>query len=142
LKDKVSSILDFSDDDRDNLHNNIINHDKSKFNKDEFDAYANYFYAEERKDEYRTEFYDANRLHKTRNPHHYEYWQNDNGIVENMPNIYILEMVCDWLSFAYMEERVEEIFEWYDLHKPNLNFSDNLFNKVEAILDIIKKENN
>ena len=48
----------------------------------------------------------------------------------------------DWLSFAYMEERVEEIFEWYELHKPNLNFSNALFNKVESILNIIKKEAN
>ena len=62
---------------------------KTKFNLDEFDAYANYFYAEERNDDYRDCFYKANKLHKSRNPHHYEYWANKDGFVDDLPNIYL-----------------------------------------------------
>lgn len=58
--------------------------------------------------------------HKGRNPHHYEYWQdnfNDGGQPIQMPYKYALELVCDYIAagktyyskkFSYQKE-----FEWW-----------------------------
>lgn len=37
-------------------------------------------------------FQVAVQQHQTRNPHHPEYWDG----IENMPRLYLAEMVCDW----------------------------------------------
>lgn len=40
------------------------------------------------------EFDAAATSHITSNPHHPEYWSG----IENMPDIYLAEMVCDWAA--------------------------------------------
>lgn len=58
--------------------------------------------------------------HKGRNPHHYEYWQDnfDNGGHPlKMPYKYALEMVCDYLGAgkAYMGKdfTIEKEYQWW-----------------------------
>lgn len=58
--------------------------------------------------------------HKGKNPHHYEYWQDNfdqGGNSIKMPFIYALEMVCDYLGAgrAYMEKTFtyEKEYEWW-----------------------------
>lgn len=55
--------------------------------------------------------------HKGRNPHHYEYWQDnfDNGGTPlKMPRKYFTELVCDWLAAgrAYRGEDFHFTSEW------------------------------
>ena len=62
--------------------------------------------------------------HKGRNPHHYEFWQDnfDNGGTPlKMPYKYAVEMVCDYLAAgkAYMGKNFtyEAEYEWWKIKK-------------------------
>lgn len=59
--------------------------------------------------------------HKGRNPHHYEYWQDDfdhGGMPLKMPFICALELVCDYLAAgqAYNKEKFtySQEYEWWE----------------------------
>lgn len=117
------------------LEKNIYEHDMSKFSSEEFDAYRNYFYpySNEEKDEDAFEL--AWEHHYKNNKHHPQYWCN-NGKIEDMPNIYIAEMLCDWQAMKmkfggsnydyYMEERDK---------KP---FSEKTKNTLDRVINIFK----
>ena len=49
----------------------VSNHDKSKYQKDEYDAYLNYFYPDRNNKKDSNAFDAAWLLHQKRNPHHY-----------------------------------------------------------------------
>lgn len=51
-------------------------------------------------------FLAANKHHVTTNPHHPEYWIS----IEEMPSIYIAEMVCDWKTRS--SEFGTDLVEW------------------------------
>lgn len=98
-------------------------HDMSKFSPVEFIESAKYYQGgrspiDACKEE--NGFSAAWLHHKGRNPHHYEYWQDnfDNGgIPLKMPYKYALEMVCDYLGAgkAYMGKdfTLEKEYEWW-----------------------------
>ena len=55
--------------------------------------------------------------HKGRNPHHYEYWQDNfdkGGEPLKMPDKYVKEMICDYLAAgkAYMKDSFTFQAEW------------------------------
>ena len=55
--------------------------------------------------------------HKGRNPHHYEYWQDNfdkGGEPVRMPDKYVKEMICDYLAAgkAYMRDSFTFQAEW------------------------------
>lgn len=108
------------------INNLITNHDKSKYSNDEFDAYMNYFYDSNKKDE--DEFNIAWNHHQKVNPHHWQYWilLKDSGkqIVLDMPIEYILEMICDWQSFVYKDPE-STANKWYSDNKDKMQLSDN-----------------
>lgn len=54
----------------------------------------------------KTKFALAISHHVTTNPHHPEYWCG----IENMPDIYLCEMICDWK--ARSEEFGTSIHDW------------------------------
>lgn len=139
LLNKVNSkVFDFSLAELKILKYNINNHDKSKYQINEYFPYGVYFYGEQNEKSIE-EFHKAQGIHRSRNPHHHEYWLKDNTCVDNMQNIYIFEMVCDWLAFAYRENDINEIFDWYSDNKSKLMLSDRIFGKIEEILKIIKE---
>ena len=84
-------------------------------------------------------------LHLHRNPHHWQYWIliNDDpkeGIVLlDMPDNYILEMICDWWAFSWKSDNLEEIFKWYEEHGPYMKLSTQTRQKVESALSLIKQ---
>ena len=63
--------------------------------------------------------------HKGRNPHHYEYWQDNfdqGGTPVQMPYKYAIEMLCDYFAAgrAYMGDKFtykEELKWWYNKRK-------------------------
>lgn len=85
---------------KEDFRKNLITHDSSKFYKIELDGYIGYFKKD--KSKYKEKFKIAWHHHKLNNPHHPEHWLsvNRNGEVEAlpMPEIYIWEMVADWLG--------------------------------------------
>lgn len=136
------------------LYENIKNHDKSKRSYNEFWPYALKFFPPEEIDEdYKNIFekfqnsFDIAWLHHAHsNPHHPAYWvlakSNDNIKIHKMQDIYIIEMLCDWMAMAkyfnnttleywksesaqklpmheYTRAKVEEFMEWmykYNVH--------------------------
>lgn len=119
---------------------NIYNHDQSKFSEEEYDAYDKYFYGRNKTFEVVENFNYAWLHHIHNNPHHWQYWvlindDPDNGeIILDMPDVYIIEMICDWWSFSWKKGNLEEIFTWYAEHKDYMKISEYTRNKVEEIL--------
>ena len=59
-------------------------------------------------------------------------------ILLDMPDEYILEMICDWWSFSWAKGDLYEIFNWYNERKSYIKLSDETREKVEGVLDTIK----
>ena len=128
----------------------IMHHDVSKWTSEEYDAYDAYFYGPSKTAEVQDAFNLAWLHHIHQNPHHWQHWvlvNDDDGTHGlEMPEGYVIEMICDWWSFSHKSGELEEIFEWYRDHKSNMILHKNTKALVEDILDKIKialkKENN
>ena len=117
----------------------ILEHDESKYSEEEFEAYAKKFYGPQdingKPLEYVPGFDEAWKHHWTNNEHHPEFW-----LGEDMPYIYILEMLCDWGSFSIASGDMKELSKYYyeqakDDEEKNL--SDNTKIIIEEILEKI-----
>ncbi len=119
------------------------NHDNSKYYIDEYDAYDHYFYGNKSYENVKN-FKYAWLHHIHNNPHHWQYWvlQNDDDGEEilEMPYHYIVEMICDWWSFSWLNENLYEIFDWYEKHKSAMKLAEKTRKTVEDILSKIKAE--
>ena len=133
----------------------IAKHDGSKYNKIpdlenyyelacEYDAYANYFYGEDKTTEVEEAFARAWLSHIHHNPHHWQHWllQNDDpkiGLrVLDMPYVFIVEMLCDWWAFSWKNNNLYEVFDWYDKNKQGIILSDKSRKSLETILENLK----
>lgn len=132
-----------SDDFMKKLRIQIVNHDLSKYQEEEFDAYCNYFYGGEKTDIVKNEFDIAWLHHQHNNPHHHQYWllKQDDGEFKalDMPYNYIIEMVCDWWAFSIKKGDLQEIQNWYADNKNKMILSAGTRVTVEAMLSEIKK---
>ena len=127
--------------------NVIYLHDESKYDEEEYQAYDDYFYGGNRSSEVVDKFNYAWLHHIHNNPHHWQYWvlindePNEGMKILDMPDCYIIEMICDWWAFSWRKyeetenpEDLKEIFKWYDKHKDYMKLSDYTENKVNSIL--------
>ena len=76
--------------------------------------------------------------HVTSNPHHPEYW---NGI-ENMPRLYIAEMVCDWASRSH--EFGNDLREWIKdkaTKKFKMKVQSKVYKEIKDLVDILLDPN-
>jgi hypothetical protein len=97
--------------------NNIGFHDESKYSDIEFEPYRLRFYPTEEENialqsadarqQQQIDFETAWHHHYTNNPHHPKYWVQEDGSIKDMDIKYIIEMLCDWLSFG------DDIRVWY-----------------------------
>ena len=113
----------------------INDHDDSKFSEEEFEPYAQHFYGPNKNNKNDLEFDEAWKHHWTHNEHHPEFW-----LGEDMPYIYILEMLCDWGSFSIASGNMKELSDFYfneaqDDEEKNL--SENTKIIIEEILEKI-----
>lgn len=121
-------------------------HDASKWTKDEYDAYDKYFYGGNKSYDVVTEFNKAWLHHIHNNPHHWQHWvlledDPDGGnVCIEIPEEYVIEMICDWWSFSWNTGNLYEIFDWYDKHKLTMQLNKKTRKLVEDILDKIKKK--
>jgi hypothetical protein len=117
-----------------------FDHDYSKFNNDEYEAYDAYFYGGNRSYAVVQAFKRAWLLHIHRNPHHWQYWVliNDEPYegetLLEMPYNYIIEMICDWWSFSWAKHDLAEIFNWYDEHQAYIKLNPRTRETVEDII--------
>lgn len=118
-------------------------HDYSKNSVEEYFAYDSYFYGN-RSYEVVKDFDYAWLHHIHCNPHHWQYWilYNDDpelGVkILDMPDEYIIEMICDWWSFSWKSGNLYEIFDWYEERKNHIKLSDVTRRKVETTLAYMK----
>lgn len=118
---------------------NILAHDESKSEADEYKAYDAYFYGE-KTPAVEEAFNRAWLLHIHRNPHHWQYWvliNDDPGegeICLEIPHNYIFEMICDWWAFSWSKGNLSEIFSWYDEHSAYIKLAPDTREIVEDIL--------
>ena len=130
----------------------IAQHDQSKYRaipeaenyyelRCEYAAYAEYFYGE-KTEETKEAFDRAWLAHIHSNPHHWQHWvlinDDDGTIALDMPYVFIIEMICDWWSFSWKQEKLTEIFNWYDSHVDTIVFSPKTKQRVEDILSQMK----
>ena len=125
----------------------IIDHDKSKYDDEEYEAYDDYFYGKEGQDEDDIKVIDnafdyAWLHHIHHNPHHWQYWvlvNDDDGTKAlEMPHSYVYEMIADWWSFSWKNGNLKEIFDWYDKHKDKMILHPVTKTLVEEALNKIK----
>lgn len=80
----------------------ITYHDLSKFSEEEAWGYAKYKFGQPNTKEAENAFDRAWHHHKMNNPHHPEYWLNPgkDGSCKplEIPDIYLAEMICDWIG--------------------------------------------
>ena len=118
-------------------------HDKSKYEPEEYGPYDEYFYGGNRSYRVVQNFNKAWLHHIHNNPHHWQHWiliNDEPGkgeIILDMPHIYIIEMICDWMSFSIAKGNLFEIFEWYSNHIDYMKLSDYTYKKVKDILNKI-----
>lgn len=123
-----------------------FNHDQSKTEPDEYDAYDKYFYGNNRSYQVVQDFNYAWLRHIHRNPHHWQYWilTNDDPdlgeIILDMPANYIIEMICDWWAFSWSKGDLTEIFKWYEERKEYIKISNKTRKEVESVLRMIKEK--
>ena len=137
LKENLPEL--FNNIDQDAFNEIIQEHDDSKFEEPEFEAYAQKFYGKQdingKPLEYVPGFDEAWKHHWTHNEHHPEFW-----LGEDMPYIYVLEMLCDWGSFSIASGDMKELSKYYyeqakdDKEK---DLSDNTKIIIEEILEKI-----
>lgn len=127
-------------------HQICFEHDYSKNKQDEYEAYDAYFYGNNKSYAVVQNFKRAFLMHIHRNPHHWQYWvliqddPNNGEIIMDMPENYIIEMICDWWSFSWMKGDLNEIFTWYDEHKDYIKLSDSTRLIVKNILNKMKEK--
>ena len=128
-----------------NASNNITVHDETKYMDIEFEPYRLRFYQTEEEKlalqsqdmiiQQQQDFETAWEHHYKNNPHHPKYWVQDDGSIRDMDLVYIIEMLCDWLSFG------DDIKVWYQNKAKDEKNAMSIRTKeiVEELMDIIVK---
>jgi hypothetical protein len=116
--------------------NLIKEHDDSKWSEEEFEPYARFWYNDSEHYDYDPEYEAAWEHHYMNNEHHPEYWAG-----EDMPYIYILEMICDWGSFSIAKKDFKELSDYY-YNEAKEDDEKNLSDATQEIIeDIISRIN-
>ena len=123
----------FENIDLDLFNEMIQEHDDSKFSEEEFEPYAQKWFDN---GEETLEYEEAWKHHWTNNEHHPEFW-----LGEDMPYIYILEMLCDWGSFSIKSGNMKELSDFY-YSKARDDEEKNLSENTKAIIEEILEKIN
>ena len=132
----------FKDYDSDYIGTIIARHDESKYDDEEYFAYCEYFYGDDKDAQTLSDFDFAWLHHQHNNPHHWQHWllREDDGDHKalEMPFEYIVEMISDWWSFSWKKNNLYEIFNWYDNNSEKIILNDNTQKVVADIMSKIK----
>ena len=125
-----------------------IFHDMSKFGFTEFVSSAKYFQGNRSPIEAEKETTGYSKAwlhHKGHNKHHWEYWidfdDNGNVITNDIPNKYVVEMVCDWIGAgkAYDKDEwtIKKPLEYYNKVRQGRHFHENVEAKILLLLEML-----
>ena len=116
-----------------------LTHDMSKLLPSEFFPYAHYFYGKDINDQLQEEFDTAWLVHQKRNKHHPQYWirieDSGNIIPMKMPNVYRLEMLCDWIGAGMAKVGKNDVVSWYDQNRKNVFLHEETREWIEKKID-------
>lgn len=126
---------------------NILLHDDTRTVDDEYYAYYDYFYNRDKKGKCKNKYAEQNfriakLAHYHRNPDHWQHWiLYDKGLAIplDMPYIYIVEMICNWWSYSWIEGDLWSIFDWYEENRKKMKLSKRTRDQVEDILEKLAK---
>ena len=123
----------------------VAKHDQSKYEDEEYFAYCEYFYGNNKNNtEVLRDFDFAWLHHQHNNPHHWQHWllredDGDNKALE-MPFEYVVEMIADHWSFSWRSGNLYEIFDWYKKNKSKMLLHTNTRTIYEKILNQIQNK--
>jgi len=108
----------------------LLIHDWSKFLPSEYRTYKNRFTGKG----YTQEDWKKAWLHHIHfNPHHYQHWMLS-GEPLPMPDVFIKEMVIDWIGAGREYEGSWNIQEWVDKNYRKLSIHPDSLEKLKSIL--------
>ena len=107
----------------------IKSHDASKFSKEEFEPYRQYFYTKNNEAKNKEVFDKAWLHHYTLNKHHWQHW-----VGQDMPLEYIIEQLCDWKAMSIKFGDTPQAY--YNKEKKNIKFSPETKKLVEKWIKI------
>ena len=124
------------------LDNQIQEHDFSKFSKEEWEPYRNYFYPTENNPKDEAAFDMAWLHHQHHNPHHWQHWTllRDSGetVGLDMPVNYVIEMLCDWHSFS-AKDPTSTAYDWWNKNRNKMIMSAATIQLVEKYIEYFKE---
>ena len=127
------------------LYPTIFDHDATKYSDYEFEPYRVRFYPcndEEQKlsdmDEDWEPYALAWQHHYKNNWHHPEHWVTPNEI-RDMTLPAIVEMICDWESFKYLNKGSAVQYWTNNKDKKSSIMSPNTFNTVDFFISLLSK---
>lgn len=120
----------------------LQNHDQSKWQSPEWDAYLNHFYPTDDYPDDKEKFDKAWLHHQHANGHHWQHWIliRDEGNIYplDMPFAEICNMVCDWHSFSAKDDD-NSAWNWYQDNGDKMILSENTRSTVEQLVEFLKQ---
>lgn len=123
-----------------NIETLIEEHDQSKFDSFEFEAYQQVFFPIAGVKISKEAFEYAVNKHLKSNPHHWEYWvilERLKPVALDMYLKFIIEMLCDWSAMSLKFNDTPS--EFYQKNKENFIFHEKTKVAVEYWLPVFNK---
>ena len=104
--------------------------------------YANYHPEYNLPDNYEDLAKIAITTHHKHAPHHVDFY---NGNVSQIPDVHLIEMVCDWASANFEQLYLlhdcpyETVADWFDAEMSNKNWTDAQLNVIHEAMDFIER---
>lgn len=126
----------------------VYNHDRSKYDEEEFLGYCNHWYPPDGGDVEHTSSKPENDSaydyawshHQHNNKHHSQYWLivRDDGFIQalDIPPNYICEMLCDWGSFHVNDSHADCAFDWWNDNRKKFIMSDKTIEYIDRLFEI------
>lgn len=122
-------------------------HDDSKWTHDEFPYYANNFHGDPHNPDAPDGFAGAWLHHVHQNPHHWQYWifpdgftprnsNVENGVVQ-MPPMFALEMIADWMGASMAYTGSWDMQEWLWKNMPKIRVHSKTAEYLRGKLDML-----
>ena len=142
FKDVLLTESDLTVEDLTALDNQIELHDMSKYEDEEFYPYLYHFYPSEAGADDEVAYDRAWNHHQKHNPHHWQYWilQKDSGkqVLLDMPENYVIEMLCDWMSFS-LKNPESTAYKWWMDNQDKMVMSDGTKKLVNKYIEYFKE---
>jgi hypothetical protein len=108
----------------------LLIHDWTKFLPVEFWVYRKRFTGKKYSEH---EWVEAKNHHKLSNPHHWEYWIS-NSVPIPMPEVFVREMVADWMAAGRSYKGSWDIQPWLKRNSYRIKIHEKTLLRVNEIL--------